>query len=718
MDSGRPRDTGRAGGRSTSRPAALSNPCVGISVEGSVVTDVESQAVAHPLQLQLLGPMVVSRGGQPLALPASRKVRALAAYLAMATYELSRSHLCELLWDLPNDPRGELRWCLSKLRGVLDEPGRARVLASGDGVQLDLAGCDVDAPQVSHTLQGGLATLDPTALRALAARFRGDFLEGLEIPRSAAYSAWLTAQRRRFRAAQVAVLERLALALPNASAEAVASVEAWLRLAPFDGRAHEHLFELLAEGGRLREGDEHLAATARQFEAEGQDWAPIGHAWRSARLRHAVPAGTGSVVVVPADTSRIVSVESVSTPVDPVPTLATRRASLAVMPFTDRTRGVAVRGGLGDGLAHDIITRLAKLRSMFVIAQGTVFALDERRIGAEDAGRRLNVDYVAGGSLRHEPGDRVSVTVQLTETRSARVLWAEVFAGKQGDAFGWLDEIGDRIVAAVASQIEVAERNRAILKAPNSLDAWEAHHRGLWHMMRFNRADNEQARHFFETAVRLDPGFARPYAGLSFTHFQDAFLGWAARDDAAETAYRVASQGLMADDLDPAAHWALGRAQWLRGRLSESLAELDTSVDLSPNFAHGHYTLAFVHAQSGDPEAAIRESDHSRALSPFDPMLFAMMGSRAIALMRLGQHDEAADWALKAAARPNAHVHIQGIALHCLTLAGRTDEARQIAAAIQRVQPGYGVEDLLSAFRYAPDGEALVRRAASQYPLP
>lgn len=684
------------------RRDALSNPRVGSRVVIGMEKSVESQPGPAALQLQLLGSLQVSRGAEVLALPSSRKVRALAAYLATTTHEVSRSHLCELLWDLPNDPRGELRWCLSKLRSVLDEPGHPRVQANGDALRLDLTGCDVDVLQVNHTLQSGMASLDADSLRALAARFRGDFLQGLEIPRSAAYSAWLTAQRRRFRAGQVAVLERLAQVLPPASGEAIACIEAWLRLAPFDVRAHERLFEALAEGGHLREGNEHLAATARQYEAEGQDWARIGHAWRAAKLRHAAPSGVA--LILPAEAQRP---PEIATP-------TTRRASLAVMPFTDRTRGVAVRGGLGDGLAHDIITRLAKLRSMFVIAQGTVFALDERRIGAEDAGRRLNVDYVAGGSLRHEAGGRVSVTVQLTETRSARVLWAEVFAGKLDDTFGWLDIIGDRIVAAVASQIEVAERNRAILKAPNSLDAWEAHHRGLWHMMRFNREDNEQARHFFEMAVRLDPGFARPYAGLSFTHFQDAFLGWAGRDDATEMAYRVASQGLMADDLDPSAHWALGRAQWLRGRLSESLAELDTSVDLSPNFAHGHYTLAFVHAQSGDPLAAVSESDHSRALSPFDPMLFAMMGARAMGLMRLGRHDEAADWAIKAAARPNAHVHILAIAQYCLALADRGDEARQLAAAVQRAQPGYQVEDFLASFQYGAEGAALIRQGAAQ----
>jgi TolB-like protein/DNA-binding SARP family transcriptional activator len=720
MDSGLPLDPGLVGGWPCpgirrSRQEALWNPFVGVGV----VAAVESRVGTHEtpmepsagLHLQLLGPLVVSRDGVALELPASRKVRALAAYLALATHELSRSHLCELLWDLPNDPRGELRWCLSKLRSVLDEPNQTRVLAHGDAVRLDLAECSVDAVQVSRALQCGIGELEVTGLRALTGQFRGDFLEGLDIPRSAAYSAWLTAQRRRFRAAEAAVLEHLALALPRASDEAIACLEAWLRLAPFDVRAHERLFDALAEGGRLREGEEHLAATARQYDAEGQDWAPIGHAWRAAKLRRAkLPAAPVASEGYRGDAPRVVVAE----PLSPLSPLTPRRASLAVMPFADHTRRVTMRGGLADGLAHDIITRLAKLRSMFVIAQGSVFALDERRVGAEEAGRRLNVDYVAGGSLRREPGGRVSVTVQLTETRTARVLWAEVFAGKLDDTFALLDEIGDRIVAAIANQIEVAERNRAILKAPNSLDAWEAHHRGLWHMVRFNREDNEQARHFFETAVRLDPTFARPYAGLSFTHFQDAFLGWTERDGAVEAAYRIASQGIMADDRDPAAHWALGRAQWLRGRLGESLTELDTSIDLSPNFAHGHYTLAFVHAQSGDPQAAIRESDHSRELSPYDPLLFAMLGTRAMALMRLGRHDEAADWALKAAARPNAHVHILGIAMHCLVLAERDSEAQQIAAAIQRAKPGYGVEDFLAAFRYASDGEALIRRAAKK----
>ena len=99
------------------------------------------------------------------------------------------------------------------------------------------------------------------------------------------------------------------------------------------------------------------------------------------------------------------------------------------MPFADAAREGAVRGGPADGLAFDVITRLAKMRSLFVIAPGTVFALDERHIGAEEAGRRLNVDYVAGGTLRRA-GGQLQVNVQLTETRSAHIVWADTFSAK------------------------------------------------------------------------------------------------------------------------------------------------------------------------------------------------------------------------------------------------------------------------------------------------
>jgi Flp pilus assembly protein TadD len=151
---------------------------------------------------------------------------------------------------------------------------------------------------------------------------------------------------------------------------------------------------------------------------------------------------------------------------------------------------------------------------------------------------------------------------------------------------------------------------------------------------------------------------------------------------------------------------------WLRGSFEQTVRELETSVDLSPNFALGHYTLGFVHSQAGDPEIAIAASDQSRRLSPYDPLLFGMLGSRAMALIRQGRFEEAAVCGMNAASRPNAHAHIAALATLALSSAGRLDEARDYLASIRTTLPGYGVGHFLSAMQLGPDDKALFRKAA------
>jgi DNA-binding SARP family transcriptional activator/TolB-like protein len=670
-------------------------------VEKPVESDRPEQARDRPLlRVQMLGPLTVWRDGVTIALASSRKVRALFAYLALAPHAVTRSQLCELLWDVPNDPRGELRWCLSKVRSIIDEPDRRRVEASGDAIRLDLSDCSVDAIEVAQAVREGIETLDPERLRGLCALFNGDFLEGLEIDRSPAFNGWLVAQRRRFRACHAVLLEHLVG--KTSDDEAFRYLERWLEIVPFDQRVHEMLLSALARRGRIREGEEHLDAARRLLEAEGLDWAPLRDFWRSARAQVDISQRLQVIAPAPESASSGAPSDIMTTP---------RRASIAVTPFITHDSAVASGGGFAEGLAHDVITRLAKLRTLFVIAQGTMSALHERRVSPAEAGQMLKVDYVVSGSLRRQ-GKHLAVMVELVETRTGRIVWADMFDRKLDDAFLVLDEIGNRIVASIVSEIETLERNRAILRPPNSLDAWEAYHRGLWHMYRFHRAENEQAQHFFRTAIQLDPTFSRAYAGLSFTHFQNAFQGWAKREPEVDQAFEAAGQSLMADDRDPAAHWAMGRALWMRGRQEQAIAELEHSIDLSPNFALGHYTLGFVHSQAGDARAAIDASDYSRQLSPFDPMLFGMLGARAMALVRLGRFDEAAEWGTRAAARPNAFPHILAIAAYSLALAGRTDEARAHLASIHKMIPGYDLDDFLAAMQFSPEGAALFREAA------
>ncbi len=655
---------------------------------------------AAKFALRLLGPLVVSRDGREVALPRSRKARALVGVLALAKTPMSRSRLCDLLWDVPNDPRGELRWCLSKLRPIVDDAERTRLVspAGQATVALDLSEDFVDTAIIDDLAKDGVEAAATERLRDAAALFRGELLDGMHVD-GAPLNAWLLAERQHYRAIHVAIVSELTKR--SEGDERLSHAEAWARLAPFDLDAHRAMIDGLVSSGRARDAETYVSSVIRAFEQEGLDWAPVREGWKAARAARA-PAMTTSTIA-PALASAVHLADK-----------PPRHGSIVVMPFSE---DAASSGGAASQVAHgltdDIITRLAKLRVLFVIARGTSYALRERGIDAHEAGRILNVEYVVSGTVRRH-GDRLSVRVELSETADAGILWTDELTGSLDETFSVLDSIVDRISSAIADEIERAEQKRAILKPPSSLDAWEAYHRGLWHMYRFTGPDNEIADQLFQSAVKLDPTFARAHAGLSFTHFQNVFLSLTPdRERQMELALEAAGRSLAADDRDPAAHWAMGRALWLR-REAGAIAELERSVELSPNFALGHYTLGFVHAQSGDPSVAIDASDYSRQLSPFDPLQFGMLGSRALAHMRRGEREEAAEWAIKAASRPNAHAHILAIAASNLALANRRDQGRDLIARIRTKLPDYSLEDFLRAFRFGPDAETLLRQGAKQ----
>lgn len=640
------------------------------------------------LHVRFLGPLTIERDGAALALPSSRKVRALVAYLGLTPRPVTRDHLCELLGEGSSDPRAELSWCLSKIRGLFDTPGRVRLTSSGAAVSLDLDDCDVDAVPVARAIQAGLGQTPIARLVELSARCAGELVAGLELDRSPLLNAWLIAQRRHFRACQVAILEQIVRLLPPSSPERLAVLDRWLGIAGLDRAAHELLLTTLAHQGLTREGAEHLAAARKLFEAEGLDDRPLRELWDQATRRRREVAVAVEAAVVP----------------DRPP--APRRASIAVMPLT----GPADPGSASTArsLVHDVITRLARLRSLRVIAQGTVFALGDRGIGPEAAGRILDVDYVVGGAVRHD-ADRVTVMLELVETRTARIVWADDIHARRAETFEVLEAIGTRIAAVIADEVEASERGLAVLKPPSSLDAWEAHHRGLWHMYRFTADDNAEAQRFFEQAVRLDPTFSRAHAALAWTYRQEAVVHRRTDPrDGLERARASASTALAADGRDPAAHWAMGIALWgygpHHGRHQDDAARaLQQAVALSPSYATAYNMLAFVESQLAEPRQAIRSADCARQLSPFDPTLFVPLVSRAIAHLRLGELDEAAAWALAANRRPNAHVHVKGIAAHCLLAVDRVDEARAVVADIRRTQPDYSIASYLGFYLFGDD---------------
>jgi TolB-like protein len=209
---------------------------------------------------------------------------------------------------------------------------------------------------------------------------------------------------------------------------------------------------------------------------------------------------------------------------------ADSRPSIAVLPL--QLFGADPRYEmLADAVAHEIIVELSRLHWLFVIARGSSFRFRGPDVDLQAASSILGVRYFLTGSVAIE-GGRSVVTVELSHATDSRVLWADRFEGPVDNLLELRLTIAARIVTALELRIPMVEATEAAKLPTANLDSWSAYHRGLWHMYRFNAHDNEIAAHLFGRAISADPDFARAHAGLSFTHFQNAFVGYSTDKEA------------------------------------------------------------------------------------------------------------------------------------------------------------------------------------------
>ena len=153
------------------------------------------------------------------------------------------------------------------------------------------------------------------------------------------------------------------------------------------------------------------------------------------------------------------------------PLSLTDRPSIAVLPFANILDDPG-QDFFADGIAEDVITALARFRSLFVIARTSSFTYKGRAVDVTQVAGELGVRYVVEGSVR-KAGDRVRITAQLIDATTGKHLWADRFDGSLDDVFDLQDQITEQIVVAVEPEIATRERARARRKPPDSLDAWE-----------------------------------------------------------------------------------------------------------------------------------------------------------------------------------------------------------------------------------------------------
>jgi TolB-like protein/Flp pilus assembly protein TadD len=328
-----------------------------------------------------------------------------------------------------------------------------------------------------------------------------------------------------------------------------------------------------------------------------------------------------------------------ATPKPEVPALALPdKPSVAVLPFTNMS-GDPEQEFVSDGVAEDVITALSHYPSLFVIARNSSFTYKGRAVDVKQVGRELGVRYVLEGSVR-KAGNRIRVTAQLIEAGTSNHVWAEHYDRDLADIFAVQDELTEALTTALAPAIADAELRRAMRKPPESLDAWAAYQRGLWHLSKAAPDDDATAEKFFEQAIDLDPTFGGGYSALALCQLQAAALYQKLDMPSAQrSAEALARRAVALDGADAEARSCLGWALQARGEADGALAEIERALSMSPNLAiaHGHRGATLIFA--GRPKEGLRALETCIRLDPRDPYLAVRLLHVAAGLYFCGEYE-------------------------------------------------------------------------------
>ena len=368
------------------------------------------------------------------------------------------------------------------------------------------------------------------------------------------------------------------------------------------------------------------------------------------------------------------------------------RPSLAVLPLesmSDDTEDAY----FADGMTEEIITALARLRSLFVVARNSTLAYKGRAIDVRVVGQELGVGYVLMGSVRRSEY-RVRLNAQLLDATSGVHVWTDRFEGVSGDLFGLQDRVAEFLAAVIEPAIERAEIERVRRRPPQNASAYESYLHALIHLDVAAREATEAMLAQAHEAIALDPNFAPAYMLAARAYIMRKVQGYMA-DEAREAAEVLAlvERGLRADRDDAAMLACAGLCfAWFAQDLPKGLNTVDEAIALNPNHAHAFIISGFLRTRSGETRLAIEHFNRAHRLNPRDSRAYAAYAGASLAYQFEGDFETAYVWATRSVQlNPDFIVGWLQIAACCGSL-GYTAEARSAAQRVLAINPNFSAE--------------------------
>jgi len=449
------------------------------------------------------------------------------------------------------------------------------------------------------------------------------------------------------------------------------------------------------------------AQSAQDIHAELRD---LRRAWESGASRLAGSAGRSTTP--PRSTS-----SAIRSPA------ADRVASIAVMPFADLSPG-GDQEWFCDGIAEEILNALTALENLRVAARASAFSLRGRSDDLKTIGEKLSVTTVLGGSVRRS-GDRVRITVQLSEVETGFQLWSERYDREVNDIF----EIQDDIATAVAERLKVTLADgpldrlaRLVERGTTNIDAYQLYLQGRALLTRRGTGMG-RALELFQQAVALDPNYSVAWAAIAETHTALAYLGIVRGAESKSHAIAAATRAIELSPASAAGHAALGCAVLAYSNdRSRARRAFDRALELNPHDVQGRcwYALFYLQWVAGEFDRGLA---HARRALDDDPLSEYVTMIVAACLATAGRLDEAIDMGRLAIERdPQSYVARwqHGVVL---VEAGRLDEAialletapEQVANTLELISLAFAYQRAGRVAGAAAVHHRVLGRAAERY---
>ncbi|HSG47381.1 MAG TPA: BTAD domain-containing putative transcriptional regulator [Longimicrobiales bacterium] len=633
--------------------------------------------------LQTFGSVDLRRDGTAVGSVLSQPKRvALLAYLATESPRgfHSRDRVVTLFWPDSDDDRARnaLRQALHFLRRSL---GESAVVSRGDrdvGVDPELVRCDALA------FEDAIAAGRPAEALDL---YQGEFLAGLYVEGAPDIERWIEEQRTRYARAAVEAARAAAEAEEQrgGSGSAALILRRALAIAPHDEAVLRQLLGVYERAGARADALRCYEAFANRLQEElGLEPAPET---RSLIQRIGAPEGPGAAPSPPPappppphphppsmgtapEAPPRTSVEPSSHPSQPIgrsfpwrralalgsglvalgtavallstrfgrqePPAAGTSPTIAVLPFANMS-GDPGQDFLSDGLAEELMTALARVPGLRVVARTSAFSFKGQSVAVDSIARALRVAHVLEGSVRMT-GTRLRVTANLVDAGSGYQVWGETFEGEVSDAFALQDSIARAVVAALSPSLEVAEPEAS----PAPTDDPAAHEdllRGIGAMALDSPEGQARAVEFFRRALERDPGYADAWGQLAGARLIQAFRRMVPPDEGYEEARSLAERALRLDPSLAHAHVVLGRvAEDHDWDFAASEGHYRRALELSPGNVEALRGLSRLLAHLGRGDEAVELAQRILEFDPVSPLAHRWMGT---ALMLTGRHEHA-----------------------------------------------------------------------------